>query len=287
MSRIEINGVTKKYGKTTALKNVNLVFEANKIHGLLGRNGAGKTTLLNLITNKIFPTEGEITVCGESAIENDKVLNTMFYMMEQNIFPKSTKVIEAFRWTSEIYKSFDMDYAKELSARFELNTSKKIKQLSTGYKSIFKAIATLASNAEIMLFDEPVLGLDAYHRDMFYAELIDNYSKNQKTIIVSTHLIEEVSNILEEVIIIKKGRIIKQESVENLLLSSYTIAGENSKVDEYLKDREYVGVNGIGEFKKAIVLEKNINKDINLANKLDLKFGKTELQKLFISLTES
>lgn len=287
MSTIEIKEITKVYGDTRALDNVNLTIEPNKIYGLLGRNGAGKTTLLNLMTNKTFPTKGEITIDGDTVFENDKALNKIFYMMEKNLYPEALKVKEIFKWTKEFYPQFDLDYANSLSEKFELNTNKKIKGLSTGYTSIFKAIVTLASNASVLLFDEPVLGLDANHRDMLYKELISNYSLKPKTIIISTHLIEEVADILEEAIIIKKGNIITKKSVEELLGSAYTVSGQSAKVDKYLNGKEYIGEESIGGFKIATVLESNENKNVELANELDLEFGKVELQKLFISLTNS
>ena len=287
MSTIEIKGITKVYGNTKALDNINLTIEPNKIYGLLGRNGAGKTTLLNLITNKIFPTDGEITIDGDKVLENDKILNKVFYMMEKNLYPDSIKVKEVFKWTKEFYTKFDINYANSLSEKFKLNTNKKIKQLSTGYVSIFKAIIALAANVSILLFDEPVLGLDANHREMFYKELILNYSTKPKTIIISTHLIEEVADVLEEAIIIKEGRIIAKKSVEKLVASAYTVSGETAKVDKYLKGKEYIREENIGAFKAAVVLESIENKNAELADELGLEFGKVELQKLFISLTNS
>lgn len=287
MSVIEVKNLSKHYGEIRALDQVSLSIEANKIYGLLGRNGAGKTTLLNLMTNKIFPTEGEVTVDGANVLENDKELNKIFYMVEKNLYPEGSKVREMFKWTKEFYPQFDEQYAKDLADRFGLNINKKIKSLSTGYASIFKAIVALASNADILLFDEPVLGLDANHRNQFYKELIANYSEKPKTIIISTHLIEEVENVLEEVIIIKNGRLIEKKSVEQLLESAYTVSGEASKVDEYIKGRKHIGVENMGRFKSATVLDILQHKDEESARVLALDINKAELQKLFISLTDA
>lgn len=287
MSTINVTNVTKDYGKARALDDVSLTIEANKIYGLLGRNGAGKTTLLNLITNKIFPTQGDINIDGEPVLENDKALNNIFYMMEKNLYPETYKVKEIFKWTKEYYPLFDTDYAYVLAKKFELNCNKKIKSLSTGYTSIFKAIVALASNANILIFDEPVLGLDANHRSMFYKELIANYSERPKTIIISTHLIEEVEAVLEEVIIIKEGKLIAKKTVEELLASAYIISGEATKVDEYLKDKKAIDEESIGKFKAATVLEDINDRNELQAKELGLEFSKPELQKLFISLTNS
>lgn len=285
MKAIEIKGVSKSYGNTRALDKITITIEPNRIYGLLGRNGAGKTTLLNMMTNRIFPTEGDITVDGETVYENDKVLRNMFYMSEQNLYPEGEKVKDIYKWTKEFYPSFDMEYAKGLSQKFGLDVNKKVKALSTGYTSIFKAITALASNAGIILFDEPVLGLDANHRDMFYKELIANYSECPKTIIISTHLIDEVAAVLEEAIIIKEGKLIIKQSVEELLSGAYTVSGEASKVDKYIQGKKCVGIETIGGFKSATVMEVANDKDQALAEELKVEFTKPELQKLFISLT--
>ena len=200
MSTIVIKNLSKNYGTTRALDDVSLTIEPEKIYGLLGRNGAGKTTLLNILTNKIFASAGEVTVDDQPVCENDAVLGELFYMSERNLYPEGLKVKEVFRWTKEFYPQMDMAYAHALAKKFGLNIDKKIKELSTGYGSIFKAILALSSNASIVIFDEPVLGLDANHREMFYKELIANYSVHPKTIIISTHLIEEVADTLEEAI---------------------------------------------------------------------------------------
>lgn len=287
MSIINVMNITKDYGNTKALDDISFTLEPNKIYGLLGRNGAGKTTLLNLMTNKIFPTKGDITLDGDTVFENDKALNNIFYMMEKNLYPEYLKIKEIFKWTKEYYSLFDMEYANALAKKFELNLNKRVKSLSTGYTSIFKAIIALASNANILIFDEPVLGLDANHRSMFYKELIANYSEKPKTVIISTHLIEEVGSVLEEVIIIKNGKLIEKKTVEELLASAYTISGEASKVDEYLKNKKYIGEEILGKFKSVTVMENIQHKDEALAKELNLDIVKAELQKLFISLTNS
>lgn len=286
MNTIKVKGVTKIYdSKTTAVDDASLTIEPNKIYGLLGRNGAGKTTLLNLMTDKIFPTEGEITIAGLNVNENDKMLASMFYMMQTDAYPLSMKVKELFKWTKKFYVHFDMDYASALAKKFQLDITKKIHELSTGYRSIFKDILALASNAEIVLFDEPVLGLDANHRDMFYRELIKNYSQKPKTIIVSTHIIDEVADVIEEVIIINKGKIIREQSVENFLSSAYVIAGREDKVDKYLENREFIIEETIGALKIATVMESEKNKNEKLAKELNIELSNVELQKLFITIT--
>lgn len=285
MGVIEIKNMSKYYGNFCALKDISLKVEPNKIYGLLGRNGAGKTTLLNLINNRLFPTEGEITIDGEGVVENDKAIGKMFYMTEKDLYPEAMKVGKAFVWTKEFYPSFDMEYAMALSKKFSLNTNKKIKALSTGQNSIMKLIITLASNAEVLMFDEPILGLDANHRELFYKELLQNFIDKPKTIILSTHIIEEISDILERVIIIKDKGIAVDDSVENLLERAYSVAGAGDKVDEFIKDKSPINTETLGSFKSATILGELSAKDRERINSLELEINKVELQKLFIHLT--
>ena len=285
MAVIKISNLTKEYGKHKVLDNISLTIEENKIYGLLGRNGAGKTTLLNLITNRIFPSEGSIKIDEENVIENSNAIRKIYFMAEQDLYPESMKIKELFKWTKEFYKNFDMDYALALSKKFNLSVNKKFKELSTGYSSICKIIITLSSGAEILIFDEPVLGLDANHRDMFYKELVQNYIDEPKTIILSTHIIEEVSEILEKVIIIKDGKILGDKEVESLLGEAYLVSGPSEKVEEYIKDKKCINIESIAGFKAATILGKITQENNIQIKELKLEASKVELQKLFIHLT--
>lgn len=287
MSKIKIKNLTKYYGKNLAIDDISLEITENKIYGLLGRNGAGKTTLLNLITNKLFPTNGEILIDSENIFENERVLSRIYYMSEKNLYPETMKVKEIIKWTKDFYPNFDLDYAYKLSDKFNLNLKSKFKALSTGYASIFKIILTLSSRAPILLFDEPILGLDANHRDMFYKELINYYSETPTTVIISTHLIEEVSDIIEEVLIIKDGKLILSDTTENILFSGYTVSGKAEDVDAFNKDKKVIGEDNIGKFKSAYILGPIPSKEDPYLNASNLEISKLDLQKMFIQLTNS
>lgn len=231
MSGIEIKNVSKSYGMVKALDDVSLKLERNKIYGLLGRNGAGKTTLLNIITNRIFEDSGEVLIDGGSPKDNDIALGKVYMMGESNLYPESMKIKDVFKWTKTFYPDFDQEYAVMAAEKFGLNITKKTNSLSTGYKSIFKLILALSVNTPYVLLDEPVLGLDANHREMFYKMLLEKYAEKPFMAVISTHIIEEVSGIIEDVIIIKSGRIIRNEPCEELLSKGYTVSGTASKVD--------------------------------------------------------
>lgn len=280
---IELKNVSKSFGNIKALDNINLEFKENKIYGLFGRNGAGKSTLLNIISNRNFANDGEILIDGVNAVENDIAQGKIFLMSEVMLYPETMKIKDAYRLTKEFYKDFDVDYANKLSEQFGLKTNKKTKGLSTGYKSIFKIIIALASNAKYLIFDEPILGLDANHRDLYYKLLIENYDKNPKTIIISTHLIEEISTIVEEIVIIKDGKIIKQQTCDELLSMGFTITGAVNLIDEFAKGKNIIGSETLGNYKSIYVLG-NIDKN-NMPSGLEV--SKLDLQKLFIQLTNS
>ncbi|MBN1191191.1 MAG: ABC transporter ATP-binding protein [Dehalococcoidales bacterium] len=287
MSMIEIKNVSKQFGKTEALKGVTLTFEPEKIYGLLGRNGAGKTTLLNIITNKIFASAGEVMVDGETAVENDRAQAKIFYMTEKNVHPWGMTVREGFRWAHELNPAFNEKYAYALARKFDLDTGKKIKSLSSGYNSVFRLVLTLAYCSPVLILDEPVLGLDAAHRDLFYRELIAYYSEHPRTIVIATHLIDEVAEVLEQVIILKNGQIILDEPVESVLQLAYSVSGEEASVDSFTRGKKVIREESIGRFKTATIFQKRDSGDRSRLQELGLEATSARLQEVFISLTSS
>jgi ABC-2 type transport system ATP-binding protein len=278
---IVVNDVTKMFGANLALEHVSITFEPEKIYGLLGRNGAGKTTLLNLITNRIFANHGTITIDGLQAMENDLAQEKIYMMSEQNFYPENFTVKRVFESAELFYHDFDRDFANELCNRFELSPKKKIRELSTGYTSIYKVITALCINTPYILLDEPVLGLDANHRDLFYRCLLEAYAKLPRTFIISTHLIEEVSNVIEDVVIIKEGKLLRHQTCEELLQCGYAVSGKASDVDAFVQGKDVIGSECVGGLKTVSVLGK-LEKGSTPAS---LEISKLDLQKLFIQLT--
>lgn len=283
MNFIEIKSVTKDFKNLRALNNINLKFEENKIYGLLGRNGAGKSTLLKIISNRIFADSGNVTVDGVNACENDKAQSKIYFMSESNLYPPKLKIKKIFKWTKNFYPDFDVEYANKLSKAFNLNVNKNTRSLSTGYNSIFKIIIALSVNTPYVFFDEPVLGLDANHRELFYRFLIEKYAENPFCCVISTHLIEEVSTVIEDVIIIKNGEVIKNQTTDSLLESGFTVSGSGKKVDEFIKGRDVIGSDVIGGLKTAYIFGKVDKSQVPEG----LEITAMDLQKLFVKLTNS
>ena len=282
MQGIQIKNITKKYNGLTALDNVSFSFEFGKIYGFLGRNGAGKSTLINVIANRIFADEGKVLVDDVPARENMKVQEKIFCMSETDLYDKDLKIKEHFKWINRFYDSFNINKALEISEKFNLDTDKRFKALSKGYQSIFKLTVALSLNVPYVIFDEPVLGLDANHRELFYDLLLKDYEDGERTIIIATHLIEEVANIIEEVVLIDKGKILLQESVERLLETGYSISGITKEVDDYCTDKNVIGYDELGSLKIAYVL----GEKTPLPENSNLQISAMNLQKLFVKLTE-
>lgn len=282
MNAIQIKNITKRYKDVTALDDVSFSFEFGKIYGFLGRNGAGKTTLINIIANRIYADQGEILIDGIPAKENMGVHEKIFCMSEADLYDRDLKVKDHFKWTNRFYTDFDLKKAFELSKKFNLDTNKRFKALSKGYQSIFKLIIALSLNVPYVIFDEPVLGLDANHRELFYSLLLKEFENNERTLIIATHLIEEVSNIIEEVVLIDKGKILVQETVEELLEKGYSVSGAAQEVDHYCVGRNVIGYDELGGLKVAYILgEKTV-----LPQESNLQITAMNLQKLFVKMTE-
>ena len=278
---IVVEKVSKQFGKVQALRDVSLTLEEGKIYGLLGRNGAGKSTLLNILTERIFPDGGRVTVDGEPIHNNDSALSKMYLMSEQDCYPESMKVREAFRWTKEFYPTFDQDFAWNLAGAFELPLGSKVNKLSTGYSSIFKLIVALSVNVPYVLLDEPVLGLDANHRDLFYKTLLARYVEHPATVVISTHLIEEVSSLIEDLVIIHKGEVLRRGSREEFLSQGYTVSGPRGLVEDYLKGKEVLGADVLGGLESAYVLGKADRRTLPQG----LELSGLDLQKMFVLMT--
>lgn len=251
--KLSCHNLTRKFGNTTALNGVNLCLDEPKIYGLLGRNGAGKTTLLRLITNYIQPTEGSITLDEQNVWENEKAQHQIFLITETSYFAEMN-ANNLIQLMSEIYPSFDKQQCLDYAKRFELDLNKKYTALSTGYKSVLRAVLSLSVHTPFLFLDEPTLGMDAFHRELFYKLLIESYSESPSCILLSTHLISEVEGLLENVIILDHGKVLIDESSEQLLAQGYCVSGRISDVDDYCSGKNVIGSSVVGGLKTTAVL---------------------------------
>ncbi|GAB6497468.1 putative ABC transporter ATP-binding protein [Bacillus sp. UMTAT18] len=285
MIALETKDITKKYKKKVAVNEVTISLEEHKIYGLLGRNGAGKTTLLNLFAGQITSSSGSVSIFGEHVFENSKAMQNICFVRVKEEAQLSFKVKEIFKMCSMFYKNWDGKYAEELANKFQLNMTVKYHKLSHGMQTVVGIIQGLASRAPITIFDEPTTGLDAAHRELFYSLLLEDYGEYPRTIILSTHLVEEVTHVIEDVIIIKEGRLVVQSLVEDLLQQVQIISGQKDKVDEFLINKKVLNREVYGNKGIAVIWEELSNEDYYSLEKEGLAIDRITLQKLFIHIT--
>ncbi|MDR6866934.1 ABC-2 type transport system ATP-binding protein [Microbacterium resistens] len=232
---IEVKNLTKKYRDTLALDHVSIAIEPDRIYGLLGRNGAGKTTLMSILTAQNFATSGDVRVFGEEPYENARVLSRVCFVRESQKYPDDATPNHAFRAARLFFPNWSQELADSLVAEFQLPLKRRIKKLSRGQLSAVGVIIGLASRAEITFFDEPYLGLDAVARQIFYDRLLEDYVAHPRTVILSSHLIDEVSNLIERVLVIDDGKILLDEETDAVRDRAVTIVGDAAKVEAWAR----------------------------------------------------
>jgi ABC-2 type transport system ATP-binding protein len=249
----EVHDLTKHYGKVHAVDGVSFTLEENRIYGLLGRNGAGKTTLMSLLTAQEFATSGSVTLFGEPPVENAAVLGRTAFIKESQKYPEDFRVKHVLRSAPWFFPNWDADFAASLIHDFRLPLDRRVKKLSRGQLSAVGVIAGLASRAPLTFFDEPYLGLDAVARQLFYDRLLADYAEHPRTVVLSTHLIDEVSDLLEHVLVIDDGRILIDSDADDLRGAATTLAGTAAAVDAFTAGREVLHRQQIGGLASATV----------------------------------
>jgi len=228
-----VRGVGKRYGTFTALEDVSFAVRENVIHGLLGRNGAGKSTLMRMLAGHALPTAGSVGVFGGNPFENDAITQRICFAAETQLYPDHFRVKDVLTAARLLYPTWDQPYAEELVDLFNLPKNRQIRKLSRGMRSAVGIVTGLASRAPLTMFDEPYLGLDATSRQLFYEQMLADYIANPRTIVLSTHLIDEVSELIEHVLVIDRGRLVIDEEAELLRGRAVTVSGPAGTVDEF------------------------------------------------------
>lgn len=281
---IEATGVTRRFGSLRAVDDVTFSIEEGAICGLLGRNGAGKTTLMQLLTGQDFVSGGSISVFGQSPVENASVLQNVCFIKESQKYPEDFKVKHVLKSAPWFFQNWDADFADQLVEEFRLPQGRKIKKLSRGQLSSVGVIVGLASRAPLTIFDEPYLGLDAVARQLFYDRLLADYALHPRTVVLSTHLIDEVSNLLEHVLVIDNGRIIIDDSADNLRGSATAVVGTKAAVDEFARNRQVLHRDNIGGISSATIGTLS-DDDRKAAAAAGLELSAVSLQQLIIRKT--
>jgi ABC-2 type transport system ATP-binding protein len=279
-------GLTRRFGDVTAVDQVDFEIHRDRIYGLLGRNGAGKTTLMHLLTGQDFPSSGALEVFGHSPAENAGVLQRLCFIKESQRYPDDFRVKHVLRSAPWFFENWDADFAERLVDDFELPLNRRIKKVSRGQLSAVGVIVGLASRAPLTFFDEPYLGLDAVSRQTFYDRLLEDYAEHPRTVVLSSHLIDEVANLLEHVLVIDRGRIILDEPADDLRESATTLVGPREKVDAFVGSREVLHRDGIGGLSSVTVTGLSAAERAN-ATATGIELAPVSLQQLVVHLTRT
>jgi ABC-2 type transport system ATP-binding protein len=251
---IEVENLTKRYRETLAVDDVSFTIEKDTIYGLLGRNGAGKTTVMSILTAQNFATSGKVRVFGMDPYENAKVLSRLCFVRESQKYPDDALAKHAFGAARLFFPNWDDEFAQQLIDDLQLPLKTRIKKMSRGQLSAVGVIIGLAARAEITFFDEPYLGLDAVARQIFYDRLLADYSEHPRTVILSSHLIDEVSNLIERVLVIDRGRILMDEPTDAVRDRAANIVGDASAVEAFVVGRTVIHREKLGNVASVTVL---------------------------------
>ena len=227
METLVCEGLSKDYGQIRALDGIDLRLEEGKIIGLLGPNGSGKTTLIKMASRLLVPSEGSITICGEVPSEKSKAI--VSYLPDRNFLPDWMNSNDLIALYEDFFADFSKERAIEMLGSLNIDMTMPLKKMSKGTKEKVQLIMTMSRRAKLYLLDEPIAGVDPAARDYILRTIISNYDENA-TVLISTHLIADVENVLDEAIFLKQGKIVLHERVDELKEST------GKSVDEYFRE---------------------------------------------------
>src|ERR1700683_5541741 len=228
---IEARELTKKYGAQVALDRVNFSVEAGRIVGLIGPNGAGKTSALRAILG-LTSYQGQLQVLGREPFrERTALMHDACFIADVAVLPSWLRVDHAIDFVAGVHPRFHRDRALALLAKTQITGKRRMRELSKGMRTQVHLALTMAIDAKLLVLDEPTLGLDILARRSFYDALVNDYMDDTRTILITTHQVEEVENLLTDVLFIDKGRIVLDSSLEDISVRYAAAAGGPDRID--------------------------------------------------------
>ena len=232
---MECMGLTKTYGRKTALDKVDLKIESGRIIGLLGPNGSGKTTLIKLACGLLSPTSGEIAIDGHAPGVHTK--SVVSYLPDRMYFADWMRTRDLLRFFADFYEDFDREKAEGMLVDLGVSVSDRLKTMSKGTKEKVQLVLAMSRRAKLYLLDEPIGGVDPAAREFILRTILTNYSP-EAALVISTHLIADIEKVLDEVIFLQNGRVVRQEPVDSIR------ENEGKSVDQLF--REIFGMGPVG-----------------------------------------
>lgn len=250
---IRIRNLNKSFGKKHVLLDITVDFAPDRVHGLLGANGVGKTTLMSVILDHKFRSSGEVLIDGEDPRENARLLERTCFVHEDQKFHDDDTPASLLRILPTFYPAWDTELAERLASRFKLPMSTRTTKLSRGQRSALAIVISLAARAPYTFMDEPYLGLDPGHRALFYEEFARALAEHPRTVILSTHLIDEVSDLLENVVMIEDGRVTVDADIDDARDSAFVLRGLEPVVRDVVGARRVLREHRLGNILSVTV----------------------------------
>jgi|SRR5690554_103907 len=286
MNVVESKGLSKQFRNVGAVNELSFALNGKKITGLIGPNGAGKTTLLKLMAGFLRPTAGEILVFGETPFNNLKVSSNLVFIDDNMTFPASLSIAEILSAASEFYPNWDEKFALRLFDYFELNPNQRHLGLSKGMKSTFNMIIGIAARCPLTIFDEPTTGMDTAVRKDFYRAVLNDYLQHPRTIVFSSHMLGEIENFLEDVLLLKDGSKRLHLPVEGLKEYALGLRGEADTIARFADGKEVLHRERFGGQNLYTVIENNLgDADIQAAKAAGLEVLPVSTADLCVYLT--
>ncbi len=282
---VELHGLSVRFRSTSALDGVTATVFPGTICGLLGRNGSGKTTLLSTIAAFRRPSGGSVRVDGEAPWENPRVLAGIALVREGGDVP-DVRVGEVLRYGAAMRATWSGEVAERLLGRFGLRASQRVEHLSRGQRGALAAVVGIASRAPLTLLDEVTLGMDAPARYACYDELLADYLVHPRTVVLASHLIEEVDRLLEHVIVLDRGRVLVADEADALRARGVCVSGEAERVDAFVGDARVLRRESLGR-STVVTLFGDLGSDARArAREKEVEMRPLPLQDLFVHLTD-
>ncbi|MGG0717881.1 ABC transporter ATP-binding protein [Robertmurraya massiliosenegalensis] len=286
MNVIECTGVTKAFFRKNVLDGLSFSIEENKITGLIGRNGVGKTTLLKILAGFIKETSGNVRVFEQHPFNNLHTSANTIFVDDQMGFPPALQLQELLEAAESFYPNWDMELANGLFQYFGFDPSHYHNTLSKGRTSTFNMIVGLASRCPLTIFDEPTTGMDEAVRKDFYRALMKDYIAHPRTILLSSHHLNEIEDILEDVLLIKDGKVLLHQSISDLKEWAIGLQGPSSLVRKWVESRDSVFERLIGIDTLYVVVRNNFSKvDQKEATLSGVEFSPVRASDLCVYLT--
>lgn len=282
---VQVRDLVVRYGRTAALDGVTVDVAPGSITALIGRNGSGKTTLLSVLAAYRRADAGTVRIGGADPWENAPVVGDVCLVRESGDLLGELRVRDNLRFLAETREHFSPELAGSLLETFEIDVRRKLGQLSRGKRSAFGVVVGLATRAPLTLLDEVHLGMDAPSRYAFYDALLADYVEHPRTIVLSSHLVDEVQRLVEHVIVLHRGRVLVADDAEALRARGATVTGPADAVAAFTSGRTVLGRTALGPTAQVTLDGALDDADRAEAARLRLELGPLDLQDLFVHLT--